>query len=208
MVIPTYNAGHSIGKTLDCLAAFKHVIISDAGSSDETRHIATDHGATVIQKAKGRGAQLKAGSEAATTDWLLFLHADTLLDQQAIDAVFQFINTPENQQRAGYFRFKLNDHSPQAARLENIVAWRCRKHTLPYGDQGLLIHRDLLDELGGYKTIPIMEDVDWCAESPKRMGKRRSSILKLMPLPEQTSFNETVIDGVQQRTCFVCFYSG
>ena len=46
--------------------------------------------------------------------------------------------------RAGYFRFALDSDDPRARRLERLVAWRCRVLALPYGDQGLLIHRDLL----------------------------------------------------------------
>ena len=30
---------------------------------------------------------------------------------------------------------------------------------LPYGDQGVLIHRDLYEEIGGFPTIDLMEDV-------------------------------------------------
>ena len=197
MIIPTYNAAHSLGKTIDCVAAFGSVIVSDGGSNDKTRDIAKSHGATVIQKAKGRGAQLKAGSEAAETDWLLFLHADTLLDQQAIDAVFQFIAAAENQQRAGYFRFKLDDDSPQASRLEDIVAWRCRKHALPYGDQGLLIHRDFLNELGGYKAIPLMEDVELVRRITKTHGE---TALVNLEADAVTSADKFQRDGYRWRS--------
>ena len=40
---------------------------------------------------------------------------------------------------------------------------------LPYGDQGLLIHRDLLRAAGGIRPLPLMEDVDLV----RRLGRHR-----------------------------------
>ncbi len=71
--------------------------------------------------------------------------------------------------RAHHFAFALDDPSPEARRLERAVAWRCRRLALPYGDQGLLIHRALYTTVGGYAPIPLMEDVDLV----RRLGRRR-----------------------------------
>lgn len=203
VVIPTYNAAHTLGKTLECVAAFETIIISDGGSSDTTCDIAKEYGATLIQNAKGRGPQLKAGSEAATTDWLLFLHADTRLDHQAIDAVHRFMEESANRQRAGYFRFKLDDDSPQAAKLEDTVAWRCKKFTLPYGDQGLLIHRDFLEALGGYAAIPIMEDVELVRKITKTHGE---NALINLEADAVTSADKFLRDGYRWRSTKNLFY--
>ncbi|MEP3630374.1 MAG: TIGR04283 family arsenosugar biosynthesis glycosyltransferase, partial [Hyphomicrobiales bacterium] len=197
VVIPTYNAAHCLEKTLECLATLETIIVSDGGSSDTTCDIAKEYGATLIQKAKGRGPQLKAGSEAATTDWLLFLHADTLLDQQATDAIHRFMEDPANRQRAGYFRFKLDDDSPQAAKLEDTVAWRCKKFALPYGDQGLLIHRDFLAALGGYAAIPIMEDVELVRRITKTHGE---NALINLEADAVTSADKFLRDGYRWRS--------
>ena len=203
VVIPTYNAAHCLGKLLDCVATFGNTIVSDGGSSDTTCDIAKENGATLIQKAKGRGAQLKAGSDAAATDWLLFLHADTKIDQEAIAAVRRFIQEPENQQRVGYFRFKLDDDSPQAVKLENTVAWRCKKFALPYGDQGLLIHRDFLNALGGYAAIPIMEDVELVRRITKAHGE---NALVNLEADAVTSADKFLRDGYRWRSTKNLFY--
>ena len=71
--------------------------------------------------------------------------------------------------RAGFFRFVLDSPDPRARRLERLVAWRCRALGLPYGDQGLLIHRDLLARIGGTRPLPLMEDVDLV----RRLGRNR-----------------------------------
>jgi hypothetical protein len=96
----------------------------------------------------------------AAGDWLLFLHADCRFDASGEDAVRAFVTAPKGAGCAGYFDLTLNDDVPAARRLERLVRWRCRLLALPYGDQGLLIHRTLYDRIGGYAALPLMEDVD------------------------------------------------
>jgi glycosyltransferase involved in cell wall biosynthesis len=61
----------------------------------------------------------------------------------------------------GWFRFALDDPAWQARFIERAVAWRVRVFRLPYGDQGLFVRRQTFDELGGYREIALMEDVDF-----------------------------------------------
>jgi rSAM/selenodomain-associated transferase 2 len=169
-VIPTLNAAESLPSTLDALAgAVGRVIVADGGSTDATSAIAAAAGAQVVDAPRGRGSQLVAGTAAADTPWLLVIHADTRPGPGWQAAAADFMADPANAGRAGYFRFQLDDPAPQARRLERAVAWRCRALGLPYGDQGLLIRRDTLAQAGGFRSIPIMEDV----ELVRRLGRRR-----------------------------------
>lgn len=173
IVIPTLNAAASLPLCLSLIDRSTPVIVVDGGSSDATCKLATHHGATVIVAPRGRGLQLKAGAQRAQTDWLLFLHADTVLEGAwhiAVTAHMKHTSAPDF---AAVFQFALDDPSPAARRLERLVAWRTRALGLPYGDQGLLIHRALYDQIGGYKDIPLMEDVDII----RRIGKRRLTML-------------------------------
>jgi glycosyltransferase involved in cell wall biosynthesis len=145
------------------------VVVADGGSTDATAAIAIAAGAHLLAAPRGRGSQLAAGTGAVATPWMLVMHADTQPGEGWRDAAEAFMADPVNARRAGYFRFVLDDPSPQARRLERMVAWRCRRLGLPYGDQGLLIGRDFLAELGGYRPIPIMEDV----ELVRRIGRAR-----------------------------------
>ena len=83
-------------------------------------------------------------------DWLFFLHADSIPEPGWTEVLKAFMSEPGNRDRAGYGRFALNDAASAARRLESMVAWRCRRLGLPYGDQGLLIHRDLYLSVGGF----------------------------------------------------------
>jgi len=80
---------------------------------------------------------------------------------------------PGAAERAAVFRLRLDDAAPAARRIEKLAAWRSRRLGLPYGDQGLLIARRLYDQLGGYRPLPLMEDVDLV----RRLGRRRLAAL-------------------------------
>lgn len=156
-VIPTLDAATSLPATLDALAAIA-VVVVDGRSGDSTVAVARRGGARVIEAARGRGGQIRAGIAATSAPWLLLLHADTVLAPHWPTVVADFIRQHPHQ--AGYFRFRLDSADPHARRLERLVAWRCRRLGLPYGDQGLLLSRALLDQVGGMRALPLMEDVD------------------------------------------------
>ena len=147
----------------------REIIVSDGGSCDDSVEIARRAGARVVTGSRGRGPQLAAGAAVAAADWLLFLHADCRPAPGWEHAIEGFVASSGAPSRAGYFAFALDDDSPAARRLERIVAWRCRVLALPYGDQGLLISRALYDAVGGFKALPLMEDVDLA----RRLGRDR-----------------------------------
>ena len=170
VIIPALDAAAELPWTLDALAGaaeIAEVIVVDGGSRDATATIARRSRARVITAPRGRGTQLAAGAGAARGEWLLFLHADCRPLPGWDAAVRRFI--AGDGEAAGYFDLALDDKAPPARRLERIVRWRCRAFALPYGDQGLLIHRDLYDAVGGFRAIPLMEDVDLV----RRLGRAR-----------------------------------
>ena len=178
VVIPTLNAAGGLPATLAALGDMPaEVVVVDGGSADGTADLAAQLGAHVVRAPRGRGGQLAAGVAAARGPWLLLLHADTVLAPGWADAVRDAMRDPG---RAAYFRFALDDAAPAARRLERAVAWRCRVLALPYGDQGLLVHRDLLGAVGGIRPLPLMEDVDLI----RRLGRAR---LAALPVAAVTS---------------------
>lgn len=160
VVIPTLNAARSLARTLDSLAGdlALSITVCDGGSRDDTTTIARRAGANVVLAKPGRGRQLADGARAGNAPWLLFLHADTTLSKSWTAAARRFTATPAP--KAGYFRLRFASADPRARRLERVVAWRCRTFGLPYGDQGLLIGRAFYRQLGGFRALPVMEDVD------------------------------------------------
>ena len=167
VVIPTLNAARSLARTLDSLRG-ESITVCDGGSRDDTTTIARRAGAIVMVSEPGRGRQLADGALAGSAPWLLFLHADTILSQGWANAARQFMALPAHAPKAGYFRLRFASADPRARRLERLVAWRCRTFGLPYGDQGLLIERAFYRRIGGFRALPLMEDVDLV----RRIGRR------------------------------------
>ena len=202
IVIPTLNAADVLGATLADLAEgiarlneggeAVEVVVADGGSRDRTADEARRNRARVVEAEAGRGRQLAAGAAATDGAWLLFLHADTRPAPGWDDEVSDFLNAPGNQGRAACFRFALDDPATAARLLERLVALRCRLFALPYGDQGLLIHRSLYEALGGFRPLPMMEDVDFV----RRIGRRR---LSYMRTPAVTSAARYRRDGYASR---------
>lgn len=210
IVIPALNAAESLPGTLAALSAggqsAPEVIVADGGSTDRTVAIARDAGARVVTAPKGRGVQLAAGAAAADGRWLLFLHADTRPAPGWREAVGRFIADGANRDRAAVFRYALDDARPAARRLERLVHWRCRVLALPYGDQGLLIARRFYDAIGGYRPLPLYEDVDII----RRIGRARLTVL---PHPAVTSAARYRRSGYLRRParnlfCLALYYLG
>lgn len=166
VVIPTLNAGASLEHCLKRLRGADEIIVVDGGSRDDSLAIAEAAGARLVMAERGRGAQLAAGGEAATGEWILFLHADTRLGpawREAAQAHIARSTAP------ACFRFRLDDPAWQARLIERGVALRVRLLGVPYGDQGLLVSRRHYDLAGGYRRLPLMEDVDIA----RRLGRIR-----------------------------------
>lgn len=209
VVVPTLNADAALRPLLSGLTSERldlDVVVSDGGSTDATMDLAARHQARITAAEGGRGPQVRAGVEAALSEWLLILHADSRLPADWEQAVTDFVNDPSNMRRAGYFAFALDDTGPAARRLERLVNWRSRTLGLPYGDQGLLIAHTFLDELGGYPDLPLMEDV----AIVRRIGKAR---LHCLETPLATSAEKFRRDGYLRRSarnlfCLTLYFLG
>jgi rSAM/selenodomain-associated transferase 2 len=204
VIIPALNAIHLLPAAVARLKAegVDEIIIADGGSTPPPSGLGES--VQVISAASGRGQQLQAGAAAATGDWLLFLHADTRLGDGWREAVRDHVR--DHPGYAAFFRFALDDASPAARRLERVVALRCRLLALPYGDQGLLISRRLYGAVGGFRPIPLMEDVDIV----RRIGRAR---LVTLDVPAVTSAARYRREGYLRRMgrnllCLSLFFAG
>jgi rSAM/selenodomain-associated transferase 2 len=168
------------------------VILADGGGNAlfESHVNSRRDDVRTIRSSRGRAVQMNAGAAVARGDWLLFLHADSTLPEQWLDTFEQLTAGA----RGGWFQFALDDPSWQARLIERGVRWRVRLFRLPYGDQGLFVTRAVFDALGGYREMPLMEDVDFV-----RRLVRSGSVLEL-PLALKTSARRWHRDGWIRRS--------
>ena len=106
----------------------------------------------------GRARQMNAGARLAAGAWLLFLHADTCPAPAWLDEIRRIDAEPRTV--AGALRLTLRSRDWRARIVERGVAWRVRWMRLPYGDQGIFVRRSAFEQVGGYRPLPLMEDVD------------------------------------------------
>jgi rSAM/selenodomain-associated transferase 2 len=213
VVIPTFNAERTLAPTLASLVPavvdglVQEAIIADGGSTDETISIAEAAGTRLVEADRGRGSQLEAGASLARADWLLFLHADTVLEHGWKEEAEAFMERIENGRRApaaAAFRFTLDDDGFMPRIVEGFVRLRCLLLKLPYGDQGLLIPRALYNRLGGFRPLPLMEDVDLV----RRLKRGELVMLNSRAITNARRYQQ---DGYLSRTlrnlcCMVLYY--
>ncbi len=171
IIIPTLNEAIHLPLLLADLNAWPNdfeIIIVDGGSIDLTISIAQIQGLNVIKSSeKNRGYQLKIGASNAIGDWLLFLHADSRLGKGWVKSLSKVIQNKKSEYFVWYFNFKIKKFNLEFRFLEIAVALRSHFLHRPYGDQGLLIHKNLYNESGGFSSFKIMEDIDFITRIKK-----------------------------------------
>lgn len=210
VVIPTWNAADSLpvclGALMEGLEAglIRDLVISDAGSDDATLAIAEEVGAVVVESAPSRGGQIGRGAAAAKGDWLLILHADTVLAPGWAEAVRTHIAQAPG--KAGWFRLRFDAQGAGPALVAGWANLRARVLGLPFGDQGLLIARALLDAVGGVPDIPLMEDLALA----RALGRRRlAPLLSIARTSARRYATEGWIRrGAQNMALQLCFLAG
>jgi rSAM/selenodomain-associated transferase 2 len=175
VVIPAYNEERALPATLTALftqTGDYEVIVVDGGSTDRTLAVIpefdfenlsliTPHPSRLLLTApKGRASQMNIGAKHATGEWLLFLHADTVLPNGALAR----LNTMEEDQtiQAGGFMHQFSGDDWRLKLISFLDNFRCIRSRIIYGDQALFVRRALFEQLGGFPNRPILEDVAFC----------------------------------------------
>jgi rSAM/selenodomain-associated transferase 2 len=175
VIIPTYNEARALPATLERLttAAARHeVIVVDGGSTDATCDIAqTFPGLRVISAPKGRASQMNVGAQLARGECLLFLHADTLLPEGALQKL-DALCAVGAECEAGGFRHRFSGHDWRLTAISWLHNLRCRVTRVFYGDQAMFVRRELFWRLGGFPQRPILEDLLF-SEQLKRATRPR-----------------------------------
>jgi rSAM/selenodomain-associated transferase 2 len=162
IIIPTLNEERSLPPLLDAIrqqGADHEVIVADGGSQDRTLEIARDSGVRTLVFPPGRGNGIRIGAEEACGEVLFFLHADSTLLPGALDRINEVLAT-DAKVIGGNFRLVFDGDTPFSRWLTGFYT-RIRSIGLYYGDSGIFVRRSVYDALGGFRSIPLMEDLEF-----------------------------------------------
>jgi rSAM/selenodomain-associated transferase 2 len=179
VIIPTLNESKFIQPTIQRIQELNRsgqIIVADGESSDDTVELCHTEVEIVFSK-PGRGSQCNAGARKAAGDILLFLHADTLLPQNAFELIDQFFSNEEI--NVGTFRLSFDSKNP----MLRFYCFFTKFDSMftRFGDQCIVIRKSFFNEIGGFPDWPLFEDVHLL-----RIARHHTKILSL-PSPVVTS---------------------
>jgi rSAM/selenodomain-associated transferase 2 len=177
VIIPTLDEDKSLASAIGSVFFADHgssgdveVIVVDGCSTDNTTRIASEMGAKVLTTLRGRGLQMDEAASKAGGEILLFLHADTSLPEGWYEEVETAMADPEVV--VGAFSLAIDSSNKWFRVIERGVSLRSTRLGLIYGDQAIFVRKSAFDEAGGFRNLPLMEDVD-CVSRLKAVGKLR-----------------------------------
>lgn len=174
IIIPVVDEYYTINQTIKHINSLKadddlEIIVVDGSPTGETIKVIENKGIKKLITEKGRGNQMNKGASIANGEILIFLHADTYLPPNALHSIASAMR--DHTYIGGAFDLGIDSDRLIFRVIEKMASLRSRITRMPYGDQVIFLRKDYFNNLGGFKSIPIMEDVDLMRRIKKRKGK-------------------------------------
>lgn len=174
IIIPVLNEADRINDLLGHLrqlpgTGVPEIIVVDGDPDGGTVRAIADPAIRKVLSGRGRARQMNAGAAAAAGDILLFLHADTRLPERAYSLVRDACVAEDAD--AGAFSLGIDSRRWYFRITERYASLRTRITRIPFGDQAIFIRKTFFDGMGGYRDIPIMEDIDLMRRIRKDGGR-------------------------------------
>ena len=163
IIIPVLNQAQNIQSFLLKLQTYRQagheIIIVDGQSSDNTVDLARPLVDRLFSIRKGRARQQILGAKMSTGHILLFLHADTILPDNADEIILSALTQGYYW---GRFNVQLSGQHKAFRMIEFMMNWRSRLTGIATGDQGIFVAKMLYQDSGGMPDIALMEDIEFC----------------------------------------------
>jgi len=176
VIVPVLNESDVINDTIEHVRSIigshhGEVIVVDGNPRGNTIGAIKSNTVMGLISKQGRGNQMNAGADVAQGTILIFLHADTRLPRDAFEHIVSMMNN--DSYIGGAFDLGIDSGRFIFRLIEQAASVRSRTTRIPYGDQVIFMRKDYFKALGGYESIPIMEDVDLMRRVKKRNGRIR-----------------------------------
>ena len=160
VVITTRNEEANIANCIHAFDAVREdveIIVVDNASTDSTKKIAADLGATVLDKGPERSAQRNHGWRTATAEWVVVLDADMILPAALIGEMLDCCQPQSNAVEAYWI--------PEV-RTGSGIRVKARNFERSFYDGTCidalrLFHKSVLEKTGGYDENLIAGPEDW-----------------------------------------------
>ena len=170
IIIPVFNEEDSIKELLQQLQVYRQqgheVIVVDGGSVDNTVSISSSLSDKVITSSSGRALQMNNGAAQAKNDILWFVHADTIIPDNALKNIQQALTKSD----WGRFNVKLSGSHILFRLIEIMMNIRSCLTGVATGDQAIFVKRKTFESVNGYSDLPLMEDID-LSKKLKKLSK-------------------------------------
>jgi rSAM/selenodomain-associated transferase 2 len=198
VILPVLGEASLINGAIDHLRNLENdkeieIIVVDGDPEGTTLTAITHENVTKLRSPSGRGKQMNAGAREAKGKILLFLHADTQLPLDALRLIAAAMQG--KRYVAGAFDLGIRSERLIFRLIESAASLRSRATRIPFGDQAIFVRKDYFEKIGGYKDIPIMEDI----EIMKRIKKRGDKIV-IVPQRVHTSSRRWEKEGILRCT--------
>ena len=136
---------------------------------------------------------MNAGAAVASGERLIFLHADTMLPDGALKKISRALEKQDYV--GGAFDLKIDSDSLFLRYISVRASLRSRLNRMPYGDQAIFMRKKYFDQIGRFKDIPLMEDVELM-----RRVKKDGRKIHILPDKVTTSARRWQRDGALYTT--------
>lgn len=165
LVIPVRSEPEGWWENFAAVAADFEVVVADGGG--DVSLPAASRARVLSLPGTTRGSRLDAGARAASGDVLFFLHADSRPPGDVRGRIEAAVAEGAS---AGCFRLAYRDATAAMRAIAFAANLRTRWLRLPFGDQGLFCTRDAYFAAGGFRDLPVCDDVDFVWRLRRRPG--------------------------------------
>lgn len=181
IVIPTRNDAEALRRTLDYLGGLSgigeaEIIVAAWGDPEETTRAVGGRARLVFPGGSTRAALMNAGAAVGSADVLFFIHADSFPPVDALGLIERALADGRAVGGAFEHLFAEPGWSLRVITWINRIRYRITRNY--YGDQGIFARASVFRQMGGYRPMALLEDLDFS----QRLNRLGRTVLITVPL--------------------------